>query len=55
MRGEVYEECVRSENGAESSEMVKWASLMFALVGPRAVRTDVSAMQVEEVYIAILR
>ena len=29
--------------------MVKWASLMFALVGPRAVRTGVSAMQVEEI------
>jgi hypothetical protein len=49
MRGEMYGECVRSENGAENSNMVKWASLMFALVCPRAVRTDVSAIQVEEV------
>jgi len=46
---EVYGECVRSEDGAESSKVVKWASLMFALVCPRAVRTDVSAVQVEEI------
>jgi hypothetical protein len=49
MRGEVYGEYVRSENGAESSEMVKWASQMFALVCPRAVRTVVSAIQLEEI------
>jgi len=47
--GEVYGECVRSENGAQSSKMVKWASLMFALVCPSAARTDVSAIQVEEI------
>jgi hypothetical protein len=49
MRGEVYGECVRSENGAENSKMVKWVSQMFALVCPRAVRTDVSAIKVEEI------
>ena len=30
-------------------KMVKWVSQMFALVCPRAVRTDVSAIQVEEI------
>jgi hypothetical protein len=30
-------------------ENVKWISLMFALVGSRAMRTDVSAIQVEEI------
>lgn len=49
MHGEVYGECITSENGAESSKMVKWASLMVAPVGHRVMKTDVSAVQVEEI------
>jgi hypothetical protein len=49
MRGEVYGECITLENGTESSEMVKCSSLMVAPVGRRVMKTDVSAIQVEEI------